>query len=183
MSNPRPGSSAFDPLEGWPRTLDLPERGQTPFRVRRARVEDAGGIARVWVRAWQIAYRGLVPDEVLEALSVGDRRALWNERLEGGDCTFVVEDRGIAGYCRVVKPGELSGLYVLPERRHGGIGSALLAAGLDELRPHSDHATLWVFTDNHAARAFYAQFGFTPDGAEGVNEGTGLPEIRLRVEL
>ena len=98
------------------------------LEVRRARVEDAGGIARAWVRAWQVAYRGLVPDEVLDALDVDERRALWRERLEGGDCTFVVEDLGIAGYCRVVPPSEIASLYVLPERRRGGVGSALLAA-------------------------------------------------------
>jgi ribosomal protein S18 acetylase RimI-like enzyme len=153
------------------------------LRVRRARVEDAGGIARAWVRAWQVAYRGLVPDAVLDALDVDERRALWRERLEGGDCTFVFEDLGIAGYCRVRPPSEVASLYVLPERRQGGVGSALLSAGLDELRSHGDHASLWVFTDNHPARAFYARFGFTPDGEERVDEGTGLMEIRLRTDL
>ena len=95
----------------------------------------------------------------------------------------MVEDLGIAGYCRVVQPSEVASVYVLPERRHGGVGSALLAAGLDELRSHGSHAWLWVFTDNHPARAFYARFGFTPDGDERVDEGTGLTEIRLRADL
>ena len=49
---------------------------------------------------------------------------------------------GIAGYCRVVPPSRVASLFVLPERRRGGVGAALLAAGLDELRPHSAHATL-----------------------------------------
>jgi GNAT superfamily N-acetyltransferase len=151
--------------------------------VRRARAEDAGGIARVWARAWQIAYRDIVPDAVLDAISVDERRALWISRLEAGDRTFVVDDLGIAGYCRVVLPGEVASLYVLPERRGGGIGSALLSAGLDELRAHGVHATLWVFTDNHPARAFYTRFGFTPDGAARIDDGTGLDEIRLRAEL
>jgi GNAT superfamily N-acetyltransferase len=151
--------------------------------VRRALVDDAGGIARVWVRAWQIAYRDLVPDVVLDAISADERRERWIARLEAGDRTFVVEDLGIAGYCRVVLPGEIASLYVLPERRRGGIGSALLIAGLDELRAHSVHATLWVFTGNHPARAFYTRFGFTPDGAARTDEGTGLEEIRLRAEL
>ena len=168
-------------------TLNHPQGGQSPLRVdsrvRRARVEDAGGIARAWVRAWQVAYRGLVPDDVLDRLDVDERRTLWRERLEGGACTFVFEDLGIAGYCRVVPPAEIASIYVLPERRHGGVGSALLAAGLDELRSHGDHASLWVFTDNHPARAFYARFGFTPDGSERVDEGTGLTEIRLRADL
>jgi GNAT superfamily N-acetyltransferase len=151
--------------------------------VRRARVEDAGGIARVWARAWQVAYRELVPGNVLDAIDVDARRERWVARLKGGDRTFVAEDYGIAGYCRVVVPSEVASLYVLPERRRGGLGTALLAAGLDELRPHSVHATLWVFTDNHPARAFYARSGFTPDGAARVDEGTGLEEIRLRAEL
>ena len=151
--------------------------------VRRARVEDAGGIARVWVRAWQVAYRDLVPDAFLDAIDVDQRRERWISRLESGDRTFVIEHLGIAGYCRVVLPGEVASLYVLPERRRGGIGTALLTAGLDELRAHAVHATLWVFTDNHPARAFYTRFGFAPDGAARTDEGTGLDEIRLRVEL
>jgi ribosomal protein S18 acetylase RimI-like enzyme len=151
--------------------------------VRRARVEDAGGIARVWARAWQIAYRDLVPDAVLDAIDVEARRERWVARLADGDYTFVVEEYGIAGYCRIVLPGEIAGLYVLPERRRGGLGTALLTAALDELRSHSVHATLWVFRDNHAARAFYARFGFTPDGSARTDEGTGLEEIRLRAEL
>jgi ribosomal protein S18 acetylase RimI-like enzyme len=151
--------------------------------VRRARVQDAGGIARVWARAWQIAYRDLVPDRVLESISVDERRERWVERLGNGDCTFVVEEHGIAGYCRVLVPNEVASLYVLPERRRGGIGTALLRAGLDELRSHTVHATLWVFKDNHAARAFYARFGFTPDGTAQIDPGTGLDEIRLRAEL
>ena len=98
----------------------------------------------------------------------------------------MVEDRGIAGYCRIVPPGEVASLYVLPERRRGGIGSALLLAGLDgAAHPRTaEAATLWVFTANHAARRFYARFGFVPDGTEkSIDEGTGVDEIRLRVEL
>jgi ribosomal protein S18 acetylase RimI-like enzyme len=152
-------------------------------RVRRAKVEDAGGIARAWVRAWQVAYRELLPDAYLDELDVEERRAVWRNRLEDGTCAFVVDDLGIAGYCRVLPPSEIASLYVLPERRHGGVGSALLTAALDELRAHGEHATLWVFADNHPARAFYARFGFGPDGDERVDEGTGLSEIRLRAEL
>jgi GNAT superfamily N-acetyltransferase len=60
---------------------------------------------------------------------------------------------------------------------------ALLETALDELRSHAHQARLWIFKENHAGRAFYAQFGFTPDGVKGVDPGTGLDEIRLRAEL
>jgi GNAT superfamily N-acetyltransferase len=136
------------------------------------------------VLGWQSAYRGLVPDAFLDALSVEVRREVWRERLAGGDCTFVAEDREIAGYCRVRVPDEVVALYVLPERRGGGLGSVLLRAALDELRAFGGtEATLWVFKANHAARAFYARFGFAPDGLEAVDEGTGVDEIQLRVAL
>ncbi len=152
--------------------------------VRRARPEDAGGIARVWIAAWRIAYRGLVPAAILDELSVEESRARWRARLEAGDTTFVVAENGIAGYCRVIAPDQVASLYVLPDRRRGGLGSALLSAGLYELRARgARNATLWVFTANHAARAFYTRFGFAPDGAQGLDEGTGLDEIRLRAAL
>jgi ribosomal protein S18 acetylase RimI-like enzyme len=174
MTNPQPPSPGSDPPEGEARG------GQTPLRVRRANSRDAAGIAWVWVRAWQTSYRGLVPDEYLDALSVDDRLGRWQARLEAGDCTFVIEEYGIAGYCRIVRPDQIASLYVLPERRHGGLGRALLSAALEELGPHSDDVWLWVFKANHAARAFYATFGFAPDGAEGIDPGTGITEIRMR---
>ena len=137
----------------------------------------------MWVRAWQIAYRSLVPATVLDGLSVDEKREHWHARLSDGDVTFVAEQFGVAGYCRVVLPDEVASLYVLPERRRGGLGTALLTTALEELRAHSSSATSWVFADNHAARAFYTRFGFTPDGARQLDPGTGLDEIRLRVEL
>jgi GNAT superfamily N-acetyltransferase len=84
---------------------------------------------------------------------------------------------------RIVLPNEVASVYVLPDRRRRRLGSALLATALDELRSHPHHATLWIFKENHAGRAFCAPFGFTPDGTKGVDPGTGLDEIRLRAEL
>jgi GNAT superfamily N-acetyltransferase len=157
VTNPQPPSPRSDPIEG-------------------------STLARVSVRGWQSAYRGVVPDAYLDALDVEERLERWRERPEDGVRAFVVEQHGIAGYCSIDPPAEVASLYVLPERRRAGIGSALLAAGLDELRARGgEAATLWVFKANHAARAFCARFGLIADGTEG--EGTGVDEIRLRVEL
>jgi ribosomal protein S18 acetylase RimI-like enzyme len=162
-------------------------RGGAP-RVRPAAPPDADAIAAVWVRSWQTAYRGLVPDAVLDALSLDERRGLWRDRLARGEPALVAElDGAVAGYCRVLCPSrdedagegvaEIASLYVHPSRR--GIGSALLRAALQGRR----EVTLWVFTENHAARAFYARFGFAPDGAVGFDEKTGLHELRLRAGI
>jgi hypothetical protein len=41
-------------------------------------VDDADAIAPVHVRSWQAAYRGFMPDEVLDGLDVGRcTRSMW----------------------------------------------------------------------------------------------------------
>ena len=156
--------------------------------VRRARAEDAGGIACVWARAWQIASRDLVPGRSLDAICAEDRRSRWISQLQQVDGTFVVEDDGIAGYCRVAPPSQVASSYVLPERRR----RTLLTAGLYELRSHRVQATLWVFRDYRAVRAFYARFASPPTAPRrwtrtppstrpGCGPGIGVGETRLEL--
>ena len=45
-------------------------------RVRAATADDAAGVARVHVDSWRATYKGLMPDAVLDGLSV-DNRADW----------------------------------------------------------------------------------------------------------
>lgn len=52
-----------------------------PVELRVATVEDANAVATVHVRSWQSAYRGLIPDAYLDALSVERRTAVWRRIL------------------------------------------------------------------------------------------------------
>ncbi len=57
------------------------------------------------------------------------------------------------------------GMLVAPDMRGGGIGSALLTAGLDWARlRHAHKMTLQLWPDNEAARKLYAKFGFVEEG-------------------
>ncbi len=160
------------------------------MNVRRARPGDAEAIARIWFDAWQRSYKGLVPDAVLEALSVEQRAVYWRSRLRYEDSTLVVGD--IDGYCRALREsrdrdapprtGEIASLYVHPDRHRQGRGRALLERALADLGG-CDAVTLWVFEANATARAFYGAFGFAPEGARQLDPGTGVPEIRMRREL
>src|SRR3954469_6739733 len=49
--------------------------------IRRAGEADAPSIAAISVRGWQWAYRGLMPDAVLNSLSVERRTAGWRGYL------------------------------------------------------------------------------------------------------
>jgi GrpB-like predicted nucleotidyltransferase (UPF0157 family)/ribosomal protein S18 acetylase RimI-like enzyme len=167
--------------------------------VRRARSDDAAGIAEVHVHAWQAAYRGLLPDPLLDGLSVSEREESWRSLLEeeGDWLTFVAEDGagGLAGFCSAAIPNqdqetgegtaEIGAIYVDPGRWREGIGGALLSAALAALRERGwREVVLWVLPENRAALAFYDRFGFAIEvGVEKREERSGRLVVRLRADL
>ncbi len=162
--------------------------------MRHAEKADVPAIAGVHVRAWRAAYRGLVHDAVLDSLSVAEREQMWNGLVPGRDdahVTIVAEIEGeVVGFCSVAAPSrdadapegtaEIPAIYVEPDRRRGGIGAALLDAALVALEAAGwRRVTLWVVATNANARAFYARFGFVPDGASQAVEDLGASLDRL----
>lgn len=96
--------------------------------VRTAVVADAPFIARVHLRSWQVGYRGIMPDEVLDAISLEQREERWRQILSGEEepgFTVIadVDDRGVQGFgsglpkSRDEDAGEVTALYV--QRRAG----------------------------------------------------------------
>jgi GNAT superfamily N-acetyltransferase len=164
--------------------------------VRTAVPEDARAIADVHVRAWRVGYRGLVPDAILEGLSREAHEQRWRELLGGSEAAFtlVAEREGrIAGFCAAMAPSrdtdadprtcEIGAVYVDPDAWGAGAGRALLAEALRRLHAGGwEAATLWVLEGNGAARAFYARFGFAPDGATAAHR-TGARQLRLHTRL
>jgi GNAT superfamily N-acetyltransferase len=81
--------------------------------------------------------------------------------------------------------GEVRTLFVVHDRWRAGVGRALVAAGLDELRRLGySEATVWSFADNTRANAFYEAHGFVRDGAERREEAwANILEVRYRRSL
>src|SRR4051812_34585931 len=48
-------------------------------QIRDARIDDARAIATVHVDSWRSGYRGIVPDDFLDALSVDRRMEFWRK--------------------------------------------------------------------------------------------------------
>jgi L-amino acid N-acyltransferase YncA len=93
-----------------------------------------------------------------------ERRAA-SLQLEG---TFVAVDNGIVGVLSVEPTrfgfGEL-GMFVARDRRHRGVGSALLTAAIEWSRARGLHKlSLGVFPHNEAALGLYRKFGFVDEG-------------------
>jgi GNAT superfamily N-acetyltransferase len=167
--------------------------------IRAAVAEDGHAIAEVHVASWLAAYRGLIPDEALDALDVDARAARWYASLADGTASALVaeDEAGIYGWATVGRSrdpdasgeiGELWGLYLRPDRWGQGLGRDLHDAALDELCAQGfSAATLWVLEGNARATRFYERQGWRPDGSmrsDCVGElRTLVEEARYRIEL
>jgi ribosomal protein S18 acetylase RimI-like enzyme len=157
--------------------------------VRPVRPDDARRLAEIHVETWRATYRGVMPQELLDALSVDARERQWNEWIPNPDvAAFVAESDGkVIGFVSVgrcwTEPeiGELYAIYVVPEAQGSGAGPALMEAAVESLGERWDEAILWVATENPRARRFYEREGWVADG-ERVDEsfGAAVPETRYR---
>jgi ribosomal protein S18 acetylase RimI-like enzyme len=154
--------------------------------IRDACPEDAGRVATVHVRAWQAAYRGILPDAELDALDPAERarRYTFGDRTPGTPRTLVaLEGDSVLGFATVTRcaddsgrAGELQALYVDPARWHSGVGRALLAAAEARLQEEGFAvAVLWVFVGNERAERFYRAAGWRGDGTVREQTFWGFP--------
>lgn len=169
------------------------------MEIRRAQDGEAQVIAKVHVASWQGAYRGLIPDEILDGLSVERRAQWWSQAIKDPEIdVFVSLDEAgrIVGFASIQASrdadapeatGELTTIYLLPEWWGRGRGRALLETCLDRARQRGfARVTLWVLDSNQRARRFYEKAGFTTDGAsktETVAPGVVLEEVRYCRDL
>ena len=110
----------------------------TPIVVRRARTADSGSASAV-VRAVYDEY-GFTWDELGYHSDLRDVEAAYS-------AFFVAElDGRVVGTAGLCAAGSLERLYVLPEARGAGAGSALLAAVADEARRRG-HKRLEIWSD------------------------------------
>lgn len=165
------------------------------FSIRSAAASDARGIAEVHVASWRDTYRGLMPDEVLDGLSVDERALGWARLLDSvnAPAVLVAEDGGrIVGFATTGDPqedpdrdegvGELHAIYLAPEAKGRGIGRALMErAEADLAGAGYREAMLWVVEANTATRRFYEIAGWSHDGGhKTVCQGVPAPSVRYR---
>ncbi|HUF60167.1 MAG TPA: GNAT family N-acetyltransferase [Actinomycetota bacterium] len=169
------------------------------MKIRSAIPEDARPVAEVHVASWRRTYRGLLPNEYLERLSVEDREAMWlgafaDPEPESG--AFVVEvDGRIVGFASFgpsrdedvpERTGEVPAIYVHPSMLGTGVGRELFGAATLALRDAGfAQATLWVLEANALARRFYEKAGWSWDGAVGTHmfDCANEPAVRYAVDL
>lgn len=165
--------------------------------IRRGTVADARAVAMVHVASWRWGYRGQLPDDLLDALSVDEREAGWRSVLADGVPAVTValrEDQAVgfasgdASRDDDASPdtGEVLTVYVTEDEAGTGTGRALLRAVQTDLRAFGfRRATLWVLESNTRARVFYERQGWVWDGTRGDHqiECANRPIVRYATDL
>jgi GNAT superfamily N-acetyltransferase len=168
--------------------------------IRAAQIADARQIAEVHVATWRDAYRGILPDSLLDSLSVEKWTELWQDRLsaarETTNLVLVLDDQ-IVGWVALgpardsdVDPRrtqQVYGIYLDSRYWAQGHGKALYLVAEDRMRQNGAiDAVLWVLRDNLRARRFYGARGFALDPAGTERHHNGDPsivEVRYRKKL
>jgi ribosomal protein S18 acetylase RimI-like enzyme len=142
--------------------------------IREARPEDATAVAHVHVTSREATMPYLPPRRRTDA----EVTAWVRDIVLPGSAVWVAEEDGaVVGYA-AVQDGVLDALYLLPQARRRGIGTALLARA----KAHSPTGlTLFAFQRNTDARAFYEHHGFTlVDTNDGSRNMEHEPDLSMR---
>ena len=114
--------------------------------IRQAILADTPRIAEIHVAGWQQAYRGIVPDEILDTMKPGDRQILWDELVQEnyGDLLVAISADRISGFCHLIpsrdndagEAHEIAAIYIDPTTWRQGCGRALCEHALVIAREH-----------------------------------------------
>lgn len=165
--------------------------------IRKAKPTDATKIARVHVKTWQAAYKGMFPAKYLRELSIPKRTASWRKHLidnqKQHQTLVATNGPSIMGFISVgpsgdrgasEKIGELRALYINPKFWHKGIGSALMQRSFQFLKKSGfREVRLWALTGNEAARAFYRAKGWKSDNARKKFKRGGVIRTIVRYKI
>lgn len=163
--------------------------------IRSADIDDAHAIAAILVRSWQHTYTDILPKDGLENLSIDQHSQQWAGWLQDESRpvqTLVAEDGDkVVGFVSWGPSSDddadpdsmmLYSIYVLPDSKSKGIGSALLeATEVDMIASGATLGTLHVLEENAPTRKFYERHGWQeePDSAQ-VEQFFGMEMTTVR---
>jgi GNAT superfamily N-acetyltransferase len=180
--------------------------------VRDAAIDDADALATVHIDGWRAGYRGIVPDEYLDAPEFASSRRdrwrgwTWMTAVPGSRMFVVSVDDRLVGFGHAgpehVDPtltptveardegepagnrGEVYGFYVHPSAWGTGAAAALMSRCEEFLRDEGfTSAMLWVLRDNPRALAFYEKAGWHYTDQESMFSPSDPPDSPLpRIE-
>lgn len=142
------------------------------MHLRIATAADIAAIAELHATSWRNAYRGLLPDAVLDADLLGNRLQAWQSRLQdaiaGARRTWLLTNGDQAqAFASVVLDADpqhghlLDNLHVRPDAKSQGLGRRLLRVAAQWVQEQAPGRPLylWVLDGNWRAARFYERCG------------------------
>jgi ribosomal protein S18 acetylase RimI-like enzyme len=161
--------------------------------IRVATRDDIPGLALVHVQSWLETYTGLVPQEILDSITLESRVAQWERTFDQPHGIFVaLESDQVVGFasCGAAQDflqadGELYTLYLLNSHQHRGFGRALWNVVLEFGQARKwESMVVWVLESNIVAQGFYKHFGCKlVDRRMEIVRGVKLPEVAYELML
>ena len=157
--------------------------------IRRAKAGDEGEIANIHINSWREAYRGLLPQTMLDELPLTFKRrqTMWQKAIQENKSVIYVaqSNYGIIGFACFSETKEeffkgyfeVNAIYLLEKFKGKGIGFSLLKHGLQSaLALGFSKAFCWVLEDNPTIK-FYEKSGAIYTGQEKLDEIGGKKVI------
>ena len=137
------------------------------LKIRLAEKKDALDIATINVLGWKTAYRGLIPNSILDAMEITERRIKRTEEaIATAEIYLVAEnENGVIGFLvggktrnkDVPYPYEIYIFYVHPNYWRGGIGTALINDFKEKIK--GAPFCVYMLDGNTKALNFYQKMG------------------------
>ena len=137
------------------------------LKIRSAKKEDAKDLATINVLGWKTTYCGLVSNELLDALSVTEKRIerFENQIEECEICLVAENEKGVVGYLSGGKSRddnlpyeyEMYAFYVHPDFQRVGVGTALFNAFKEKIQ--GADFCVYVLDGNVKGISFYQKMG------------------------
>lgn len=168
--------------------------------IRPYDLHDASAVAVVHVHTWQQTYRGIIDDDILDALDIDAYKKRWQESYGShkgdpsrGTLVAVTNNEifGFLSYGPARDEGsaiamEIYGINILKPYWGIGVGHALFSEACKKIKTLGMNQTyLWVLEANHAAKKTYERWGGRHNGITKTIRisGQALPEQRFDFSL
>jgi RimJ/RimL family protein N-acetyltransferase len=158
--------------------------------IRKAMINETYEFASCKIEAWQSAYKGIIPDEYLNSMSVEQHAERYKEWMkdQNTEYYFVICNNETAGILVLSKcdnedkpnAGDIIAIYLLKPYWNKGHGRTMMNFAMDRLKQLGyDEVVIWSLEDNIRAKQFYEKFGFVFDGSKvEMNFGELLTAVR-----
>ena len=158
------------------------------IKIRNMQLTDIEAVANVVTKSWHATYEGIIPRHIQNRfLAMAYSKEMLKQRCEKTHVYVATEHENIIGFANfsnVKQDGEveLSAIYLLPTVWGKGIGSQLLAYGIEQLSPSAIYINLEA--ENEVGKQFYIARNFqVVEQFEEDFEGHILNTVRMVLKL